>query len=205
MRLHRAPGQPRRRGTSRSSPRWRRRPAGSTRSPPPTSPMMGHPRLPPPVAGRAGSQPRRRRRPGPRRQGDGPAQPALQGLDTSTKAWMLAANIGQPTWTAGCDSWPCMISPTWNDAEPDTMRYRLYHLPARLANHARRRWLRIDRTWPWASTLRAGLAAAQQPPDPRPEDRNPPRRSGKGKLVRDRGTRRLRSVMRWPAPTLQGT
>ncbi|MET8177727.1 hypothetical protein [Streptomyces sp. NPDC005336] len=30
------------------------------------------------------------------------------------------------------------------------MRSRLYHLPARLAVHSRRRWLRIERTWPWA-------------------------------------------------------
>ncbi|MEN3583484.1 hypothetical protein AAH978_04920 [Streptomyces sp. ZYX-F-203] len=30
------------------------------------------------------------------------------------------------------------------------MRFRLYHLPARLARHARRRWLRIETTWPWA-------------------------------------------------------
>jgi hypothetical protein len=33
------------------------------------------------------------------------------------------------------------------------MRYRLYHLPARLSTHARRRYLRIDRTWPWAQTF----------------------------------------------------
>ncbi|MCX4784172.1 hypothetical protein [Streptomyces sp. NBC_01264] len=39
------------------------------------------------------------------------------------------------------------------DAEPDTMRFRLYHLPARLAKHARRRWLRIETTWPWAGAF----------------------------------------------------
>lgn len=43
------------------------------------------------------------------------------------------------------------------DAGPDTMRFRLYHLPAclpaRLADHARRRWLRIDATWPWAEAF----------------------------------------------------
>lgn len=33
------------------------------------------------------------------------------------------------------------------------MRFRLYHLPARLADHARRRWLRIDPTWPWAEAF----------------------------------------------------
>ncbi|MEW1648959.1 transposase [Streptomyces sp. NPDC091219] len=39
------------------------------------------------------------------------------------------------------------------NAEPDTMRFRLYHLSARLAEHARRRWLRIERTWPWATSF----------------------------------------------------
>jgi hypothetical protein len=39
------------------------------------------------------------------------------------------------------------------EAEPDTMRFCLYHLPARLADHARRRWLRIERTWPWATAF----------------------------------------------------
>jgi hypothetical protein len=36
------------------------------------------------------------------------------------------------------------------DAEPDTMRFRPYHLPACLADHARHRRLPIERTWPWA-------------------------------------------------------
>ena len=39
------------------------------------------------------------------------------------------------------DSWPA--------AEPDTLRYRLWHLPARLARHARQRVLKPSRTWPW--------------------------------------------------------
>ncbi|MFF7987758.1 hypothetical protein ACFZDK_53510 [Streptomyces sp. NPDC007901] len=39
------------------------------------------------------------------------------------------------------------------DAEPDTVRFRLYRLPARLADPARRRWLRIERTWPWATAF----------------------------------------------------
>ncbi|WP_234042424.1 hypothetical protein [Streptomyces marianii] len=33
------------------------------------------------------------------------------------------------------------------------MRFRLYHLPARPARHARRRWLRIETTSPWASAF----------------------------------------------------
>ena len=35
------------------------------------------------------------------------------------------------------------------DAEPDTLRYRLLSLPARLVRHARARLLKISRTWPW--------------------------------------------------------
>ncbi|MEV8561418.1 hypothetical protein AB0478_34215 [Streptomyces sp. NPDC051917] len=38
-------------------------------------------------------------------------------------------------------------------AEPDTMRFRLYHLPARLTDHARRCFLRIERTWPWVKAF----------------------------------------------------
>ncbi|MDH6580758.1 hypothetical protein P3T29_006452 [Kitasatospora sp. MAP5-34] len=38
-------------------------------------------------------------------------------------------------------------------AEPATMRHRLYSVPARLSRHARRRWLRIDCTWPWAEAF----------------------------------------------------
>nr|WTB34868.1 hypothetical protein OG781_40145 [Streptomyces sp. NBC_00830] len=33
------------------------------------------------------------------------------------------------------------------------MGFRLYHLPARRAAHARRRFLRIERTWPWATAF----------------------------------------------------
>lgn len=39
------------------------------------------------------------------------------------------------------------------DAEPDTMRLRLCHPPARLSAHARRRRLRIGHTWPWATAF----------------------------------------------------
>jgi hypothetical protein len=34
-------------------------------------------------------------------------------------------------------------------AEPGTMRYCLWHLPARLVTHARQRTLKISATWPW--------------------------------------------------------
>jgi hypothetical protein len=71
---------------------------------------------------------------------------------TVNRGWMLAANIGHDL-----DCWVRLLAlhdqPDLERAEPDTMRYRLYHLPARLSAHARRRWLRIERTWPGAETF----------------------------------------------------
>jgi hypothetical protein len=68
------------------------------------------------------------------------------------QGWVLAANLGHDL-----DCWVRLLALHDQDdlvrAEPDTMRFRLYHLPARLARHARRRWLRIERTWPWAHAL----------------------------------------------------
>jgi hypothetical protein len=66
--------------------------------------------------------------------------------------WVLAANLA-----SDLDAWVRLLAlhdiDGLADAEPDTMRFRLYHLPARLADHARRRWLRIDVTWPWAEAF----------------------------------------------------
>ncbi|MFJ8604426.1 transposase [Streptomyces shenzhenensis] len=68
------------------------------------------------------------------------------------RGWMLAANLA-----ADLDASVRLLAlhdiDGLADAEPDTMRFRLYHLPARLADHARRRWLRIQTTWPWATAL----------------------------------------------------
>ncbi|WP_306366160.1 transposase [Nocardiopsis sp. CC223A] len=64
------------------------------------------------------------------------------------QGWVLAANL---------DAWLRLLTlhdhGDLADAEPETMRFRLYHLPARLAAHARRRVLRIERTWPWAEAF----------------------------------------------------
>jgi hypothetical protein len=66
-------------------------------------------------------------------------------LDT---AWVLAATIA-----AGLDAWTRLLvlhdEPDLAKAEPETIRMKLYHLPARLTAHARRRTLHLDRTWPW--------------------------------------------------------
>lgn len=71
---------------------------------------------------------------------------------TVNQAWMLTANLA-----ADLDTWLRLLAlhdrPGLADAEPDTIRFRLYHLPARLSRHARRRWLRIETTWPWVQAF----------------------------------------------------
>ncbi|MFI9776710.1 transposase [Streptomyces sp. NPDC051956] len=68
------------------------------------------------------------------------------------RGWMLASNFA-----ADLDAWLRLLAlhdiDDLADAEPDTMRFRLYHLPARLADHARRRWLRSEATWRWAKAF----------------------------------------------------
>jgi Transposase DDE domain group 1 len=51
-------------------------------------------------------------------------------------------------------------------AEPKTLRYRLLHVAARLTRGQRRRWLRIDRHWPFARQLAAAFARLQTLPSP---------------------------------------
>jgi hypothetical protein len=43
-------------------------------------------------------------------------------------------------------------------AEPKTLRYRLWHIAARVVRHARRRILRLQRSWPWAVELAQAFA-----------------------------------------------
>jgi hypothetical protein len=68
--------------------------------------------------------------------------------------WVLAANLA-----ADLAAWircsACTTARTSTDAEPDTLRYRLLSLPARLVRHARARVLKISRTWPWKEAFLA--------------------------------------------------
>ena len=50
--------------------------------------------------------------------------------------------------------------------EPKRLRYRLLHIAARLAFHARTATLRIDHSWPWATALAAAFARLQALPAP---------------------------------------
>jgi hypothetical protein len=62
-----------------------------------------------------------------------------------SKGWVLAANIA-----ADLTAWARLLGlhdqEELRDAEPDTLRYRIWHLPVR---HARKRILKISADWPW--------------------------------------------------------
>jgi Transposase DDE domain group 1 len=62
--------------------------------------------------------------------------------------WVLAANLAADL-AAWCRLLGLYDCDDLKDAEPDTLRYRLWALPARLVRHARSRRLKISRTWPW--------------------------------------------------------
>ncbi|WP_406416770.1 transposase [Streptomyces sp. NBC_00873] len=61
---------------------------------------------------------------------------------TVKRGWMAAANLA-----ADLDTWLRLLTlhdqDDLADAEPETMRLRIYHLPGRLARHARLRHLRL--------------------------------------------------------------
>jgi hypothetical protein len=71
---------------------------------------------------------------------------------TVNRGWVLAANIA-----ADLSAWTRLLGlhdqPELAHAEPDTLRYRILHLPAKLATHTRRRVLSIPDTWPWADAF----------------------------------------------------
>jgi hypothetical protein len=62
--------------------------------------------------------------------------------------WVIAANIA-----ADLAAWTRLLGlhddAELKDADPDTLRYRIWHIPARLARHARERVLKISPDWPW--------------------------------------------------------
>lgn len=78
-------------------------------------------------------------------------------------AWVLAATLA-----ADLDAWMRLLllhdEPELAAAEPETLRMKLYHLPARLTAHARRRTLHLDRTWPWAAAFTTAWQRATQLP-----------------------------------------
>ena len=82
----------------------------------------------------------------------------LRGLPSKifqvNEGWVLAANIA-----ADLTAWTRLLGhqddPELRDANPPTLRYRVWHLPAKLARHARQRVLAISADWPWADEFLA--------------------------------------------------
>ncbi len=68
--------------------------------------------------------------------------------------WVIAANIAADL-TAWTRLLGCHDDEELRDADPDTLRYRIWHIPARLARHARQRTLAISPDWPWKDTFLA--------------------------------------------------
>ena len=62
--------------------------------------------------------------------------------------WVIAANIAADL-TAWTRLLGCHDDEELRDAAPDTLRYRLWHIPARVARHSRERILKISPDWPW--------------------------------------------------------
>ncbi len=51
-------------------------------------------------------------------------------------------------------------------AEPKTLRYRLLHVAAHVARHARRTYVRLQANWPWVRQLAAAFARVDALPAP---------------------------------------
>jgi hypothetical protein len=68
--------------------------------------------------------------------------------------WVIAANIA-----ADLTAWTRLLGlcddPELREADPDTLRYRIWHIPGRLARHARERILKISPSWPWKDAFLA--------------------------------------------------
>src|SRR6185437_462706 len=76
----------------------------------------------------------------------------LRGLPSKSwqvnAGWVIAANIA-----ADLTAWTRLLGHHDDEelrgAEPDTLRYRVWHLPARLAAHARQRTVALSPDWSW--------------------------------------------------------
>ena len=75
-----------------------------------------------------------------------------------SKSWQVnTAWVPAATLAADLDAWTRLLllhdEPEPAKAEPATIRRKLYHQPARLTTHARRRTLHLDQRRPWAAAL----------------------------------------------------
>jgi hypothetical protein len=77
------------------------------------------------------------------------------------QVWLALVRIAHDliTWTLRL-----LLTGELAKTEPKRLRYRLLHVAARLAFHARTATLRIQRSWPWARELAAAFARLQALP-----------------------------------------
>ena len=129
----------------------------------PGSGIAGVPGQPPPPVHR--HRPPRARlrgdRRGPHRQGHGPARPPVENLAGQRRLGHRREHRRRP---GRLDPPPRLLRRReLREADPDTLRYRVWHIPARLARHARKRILGISPDWPWAECIPRLLGAAMHP------------------------------------------
>ncbi|HEV2633813.1 MAG TPA: transposase [Actinocrinis sp.] len=77
------------------------------------------------------------------------------------QGWIIAANIANDL-----HAYTRLLGLDLARATPDTLRFRLWHLPARPAAHAHRRILKIATDWPWASAFTDCWRRLAALPDP---------------------------------------
>ena len=77
------------------------------------------------------------------------------------RVWLALVGIAHDllTWTQRL-----VLTGELASCEPKRLRYRLLHVAARLAFHARKATLRIDHAWPWATALAAAFTRARTLP-----------------------------------------
>ena len=67
-------------------------------------------------------------------------------------------------------AWSRLLGPydqdALQDAEPATLRYRLWNIPARIVRHARQRILKISPDWPWKEAFLTCWQRLQAMPEP---------------------------------------
>jgi hypothetical protein len=70
------------------------------------------------------------------------------------RGWVMTANIA-----ADLTAWTRLLGfcddEELREADPHTLRYRVWHIPARLTRHARQRLLKISPHWPWKDAFLA--------------------------------------------------
>ncbi|MDQ6777231.1 MAG: IS1380 family transposase [Actinomycetota bacterium] len=79
----------------------------------------------------------------------------------NNQVWLLLVGLAQDllAWSQAI-----LLSGDLKRAEPQTLRYRLWHTAARISRHARTTRLRLDRHWPWAQQLVAAFTVLQALP-----------------------------------------